>query len=183
MKKLYLVVAITFSLLVQTGFSKTIGLHKDGRSIIPDGLIKTLNDAGWETVILSDADIAKEEKLADLDMLFFTGGWNAYFFPKFEARREIIKFAASGKGVLLTGFRSGYSRTANRSMFPQVGATHNRGNASFVTGVGDSPMAKALSVPVTLGGWDHMTLEIGPQGKVFAECAGDPIGAYGEVYG
>ncbi|NLB54690.1 MAG: hypothetical protein GX811_02805 [Lentisphaerae bacterium] len=183
MKTKCTLISLVFCLLIQAGFSKTIGLHKDGSCVLPEGLIKTLNDAGWETVFVTNADLANEEKLADLDILFFTGGWNRYFFPDFEARREVIKFVASGKGVLSTGFRSGYSRTANRPMFPQVGATYNRGNASFVTGVGDSPMAKAISAPVTLGGWDHMTLEMGPQGKVFAECAGDPIGAYGEVYG
>ena len=35
------------------------------------------------------------------------GGFGDYNFPSDVARREIVKFAASGKGVLLCGFRCG----------------------------------------------------------------------------
>lgn len=181
MKKLAFLLML--SALAQAVFSKTIGFHKDGRSIVTDGMIKTFQDEGWSHVILSNKDLENEEALARTDVIMLTGGWNAYFFPSFEGRRALTRYVASGKGILSTGFRSGYSRTANRPIFPRVAATYNRGNASHMVGSGDSAFAKAISEPISAGGWDHMALEVGPEGKVFAEVAGDPVGAYGEVYG
>jgi len=169
--------------LVQSGWSKTIGLLKDNRSYISEGMLKTLNEAGWQTTILQGADLADEAKLAALDVIFLPGGWNSYYFTSFESRRNLVKFVAGGKGVLAGAFRSGYVRTATRPLFPQVGATYNRVDGAFISAYGNSELAKAIEQPFTPGSWDHLVVKLGPLGKVFAINGTDPVGVYGEVYG
>jgi len=177
--------ALVLLLLVtgDVGWGKTVGLWKDGRSYIRDGMLATLQEAGWKTVILQGADMADEAKLADLDVIFLPAGWNAYQFARFNARRNLVRYVAGGKGILAGAFRSGYVRTANRPLFPQVGATHNRVNGPYVSGHGDSELAKAIDRPFCPGGWDHLVVKLGPAGKVFAVSNEDPVGVYGEVYG
>ncbi|NLB54188.1 MAG: hypothetical protein GX811_00185, partial [Lentisphaerae bacterium] len=177
---IFLIVA---SLIVSSAFAKKVGIYKGTRDLITDSLLKTLEEEGWEHVFISPKEMADLEKLSETDVLLFTGGWNDYFFPSYEARRALHKYIAGGKGILSSGFRSGYSRTASRPLFPQIGGTHNRGNGTFIVAEGDSVLAKALTEPYSPGGWDHVVLFVGPEGKVFATCAGDPVGAYGEVYG
>ena len=167
----------------EVGWSKTVGLWKDGRSYIRDGMLATLHEAGWKTVILQGAELGDGARYADLDVIFLPAGWNAYQFAKFNARRNMVKFVAGGKGILAGAFRSGYVRTSNRPLFPQVGATHNRVNGPYVSGHGGSDLAKAIDRPFCPGGWDHLVVKVGPAGKVFAVSSGDPVGVYGEVYG
>ncbi|MDD5679167.1 MAG: hypothetical protein PHW60_14430, partial [Kiritimatiellae bacterium] len=166
-----------------TGWSKTAGLWKDGRSEITDGMLKTLREAGWQTVLLTGEDMQDTAKLADMDVIFLPGGWNGYNFADFNARRSLVKFVAGGKGVLAGAFRSGYVRTANRPIFPQVGATYNRVNGPYISSSGDSELAKAIDQPFCPGGWDHLVVKVGPLGKVFAVSGKDPVGVYGDVYG
>jgi len=178
---------VVFSLIVglmaQAGFGKTVGLFKDERSAINEGMLKTLNEVGWTTSILTTADLADEAKLAGLDVIFLPGGWNAYNFANIQARRCMVKFVAGGKGILAGAFRSGYVRTANRPLFPQVGATHNRVNGVYISAYGDSDLAKSIDQPFCPGSWDHLQVKVGPQGKVFAVSGADPVGVYGEIYG
>jgi len=181
MKKL--VILFSVAVFAQIGFGKTVGVHQDDRSLVTVGLLKTIQEAGWQTVMLDNKALADETKLAGVDVLLLTGGWNEYWFPEFQGRRSLIKFVAGGKGILSSGFRSGYSRTANRPLFPQVGATFNRVNGSFITGSGDSELAKAIDHPFSPGGWDHMAVKVGPEGEVFAVTGGDAVGVYGEPYG
>ena len=104
-----------------------------------------------------------------------------YFFPKEKARRQIVRFAASGKGVLVGGFRSGYVRTANRPMFPEIGMTHNRVNGPWISATGAAPFAKAFGgKTLSFGGHDHFVLKGGEWGKPFAMSAEDPCGFYGD---
>lgn len=167
-----------------TGWGKTVGIFKDERSEITDGMLKTLQDAGWQTVIMTNkADWAAEDKLSGLDVIFLPGGWNAYWFANFNARRAMVRFVAGGKGVLAGAFRSGYVRTCNRPLFPQVGAVYNRVNGPYISGFGDSELAKAIDKPFCPGGWDHLVVQPGPLGKVFAVSSDDPVGVYGEVNG
>ena len=181
MKRMALCLAA--AVLAQAGFSKTVGVLRTARDVIKPGMLKTLEAEGWAITNISPADLANTNKLAATDVLLFTGGWNDYYFPSYNARRALHNYVAGGKGILSSGFRSGYSRTASRPLFPQVGATHNRGNGSLIEGFGDSPLARAIKEPFSAGGWDHMTLAVGPAGKAFAQCAGDPVGAHGEIYG
>ena len=166
-----------------TVWSGTVGLWKDGRSYISDGMLKTLADEGWQTVILHGKDLSDEAELGGLDVIFLPGGWNAYWFANFDARRAMVKFAAGGRGILAGAFRSGYVRTANRPLFPEVGATYNRVNGPWISAFGDSDLAKAVDKPFCPGGWDHMVVKLGPLGKVFATTGEDPVGVYGDVYG
>jgi HEAT repeat protein len=183
MKRMNLCLTLALLLVGGTVWGGTVGLWKDGRSYITDGMLKTLTNDGWKTVILQGKDLSNEAKLAGLDVLFLPGGWNAYWFADFNARRAMIKFVASGKGILSGAFRSGYVRTANRPLLPQVGATYNRVNGPWISAVGDSDLAKAIDKPFCPGGWDHLVVKIGPLGKVFAASGEDPVGVYGEVYG
>ena len=166
-----------------TAWGETVGIWKDARSYITDGMLKTLTDDGWQTVILQGKDLSNEAKLAGLDVLFLPGGWNAYWFADFNARRAMIKFVASGKGILAGAFRSGYVRTANRPLLPQVGATYNRVNGPWISAFGDSDLSKAIDQPFCPGGWDHLVVKVGPLGKVFATSGEDPVGVYGDVHG
>ena len=171
------------AVLAQAGFGKTVGIHKDARALATDGMLQTLQEAGWQTVTLDDKALTNETALAGVDVILFTGGWGQYYFPKYTARRSLTQFVAGGKGILATGFRSGYVRSASRPLFPQVGATYNRVNGSFISGFGDSELAQAIEQPFSPGGWDHMPVKVGAEGKVFAMCGGDPVGVSGEPYG
>ncbi|NLE66461.1 MAG: HEAT repeat domain-containing protein, partial [Lentisphaerae bacterium] len=164
-------------------WGKAIGIWKDERSAIAEGMLKTLQDDGWQTVILAGKDLSDEAKLAGLDVVFLPGGWNAYWFADFNARRAVVKFVASGKGVLAGAFRGGYTRTCNRPFFPEVGETFNRVNGPYIAGSGDSELARAIDKPFCPGGWDHLVIKPGPAGKVFAASGGDPVGVYGEIHG
>ncbi|MDA1142333.1 MAG: HEAT repeat domain-containing protein [Planctomycetota bacterium] len=183
MKRLNLCLFLTVLLAAGTSWGATVGLWKDGRSYITEGMLKTLTDEGWQTVILQGKDLSDEAKLGALDVIFLPGGWNAYWFADFNARRAMVKYVASGKGILAGAFRSGYVRTANRPLLPQVGATYNRVNGPWVSAFGDSELAKAIEQPFCPGGWDHLVVKVGPLGKVFAVSGEDPVGVYGEVHG
>jgi len=168
---------------ISSSWGKTVGIWKDARSALNDGMIKTFSEAGWQPTILQGADLSDEAKLAGLDVIFLPGGWNEYNFPDFNARRTLVKYVASGKGILSGAFRSGYVRTANRSLFPQVGASHNRVNGAYISASGDSELAKSIDKPFCPGSWDHIVIKVGPLGKVFAVNGTDPVGVYGEVNG
>jgi len=174
---------LSFFLCCAAGWGKTVGLWHDARSQITDGMLKTLQEDGWQTIILKGKDLSDDSKLAGLDALFLPGGWNAINFADFNARRSLVKYAAGGGGILAGAFRSGYVRTGNRPIFPQVGATFNRVNGPYVSAFGDSELAKAIDKPFCPGGWDHLVVKVGPLGKVFAVSGDDPVAVYGEVYG
>ena len=182
MKKIVLLLLLV-TVVGRVGWAKTVGLWKDRRSYITDGMLATLHEAGWRTVILERQDLSEGTKLADLDVVFLPGGWNAYYFANFTARRNLVRFVAGGKGILAGAFRSGYVRTANRPLLPQVGATHNRVNGPWISAFGDSDLARAIDQPFCPGGWDHLVVKVGPLGKAFAVNGSDPVGVYGEVHG
>ena len=167
----------------QPCFGRTVGILKDARSGITEGMIKTLEAGGWKTEILSIQDIAGEEKTRDVDVIFLPGGFNAYNFADFKARRAMVRFVAGGKGILAGAVRGGYVRTSNRPLFPQIGAAHNRVNGPYILAQGDSELARAIDQPFCPGGWDHVVIKVGPQGKVFAVSGSDPVGVCGEVHG
>ena len=72
MKK-QLAAAILLAFASELGLGKTVGLWKDARSAITDGMIKTLQEAGWQTVILQGRDLSDDAKLDALDALFLPG--------------------------------------------------------------------------------------------------------------
>ena len=182
-RKLGVVVMLSVTVLAEVGLAKTVGIWKDRKSGYGDGMLTTLQEAGWQTVILQGKDLTDGAKLADLDVVFLPGGHNVYAFPGFEGSRNLIKFVAGGKGILAGAFRSGYARTSNRPLFPQVGAAYNKANSVHVRGVGDGELAKAIDQPFCPGGWDHVAVKVGPIGKVFAVSDVNPVGVYAEVYG
>ncbi|MBO4448372.1 MAG: HEAT repeat domain-containing protein [Kiritimatiellae bacterium] len=163
--------------------AKTIGIWKDSRSHITSGLTNSLDKAGWEILYFERNDLENAEKLAKTDVMLLHGGHNAYFFASPKARLNLIRYAAGGKGVLAAGFRSGWVRTANRPMFPEIGAVYNRVQSSWVGPVGDSPLAKAFGgKTIPLGGHDHLCLRVGKWGEVFCKSSDDPVGAFGDFY-
>lgn len=176
-------------LLAVTGWAKTVGVYQptrgEPRPNFTPGILDTMRDAGWQVVVFSDrADLADTEKLEACDVVYLTSGWNALNYADFKSRRALTRFVASGKGLLLGGFRSGYVRTLNRPIFPEIGASHNRLNSPYIFAHGDSPLAQAIDKPFSAGDWDHLVLQTGPLATVFAaDVDGAPIGATGEIYG
>lgn len=180
----WLMAFVIMAAVSNTAVSKTVGLWKDARSYITDGMLKTFQEDGWQTIILQGKDLSDEAKLAGLDVVVLPGGHNQYFFADFHARRALVKFAAGGKGVLAGAVRGGYVRTGNHPLFPPVGEVYNRVNGPYLSAFGDSELAQAIDQPFCSGGsWDHMVVKVGPWGKVFAVHGEDPVGVYGDWYG
>ena len=201
MKKVILLVAILSAAVVAE--AKKIGIWSDRRIGIMVGVTNSLAQAGWEVTFiaperrvdppegLTKKEIRKlklpiifesQEELSKYDVLYFPGGWGRYFFPSYKARKAIIRYVAAGGKVILSGFRGGYPRTANRPMFPEIAEVYNRLSSSWIFPAGDSVIAKSFGgKPVTAGSGDHLTLKVGEKGSVFAENSGDPVGAFGEV--
>jgi len=50
-------------------WGRTVGILKDDRSYINDGMLKTLSEAGWTTILLSGTDLADVAKVAGLDVV------------------------------------------------------------------------------------------------------------------
>ena len=186
MKKLLVIAAVAAfqGLAARTAAAKTVGIWKgDARAEKLTGALTSLSNAGWRVTWFSrEAELCDEKKLAETDALLFTGGWQAYFFPGTAARERIVRYAAGGKGVLLGLFRSGYTRTANRPMFPEIGAAENRVNGGWVYPVGSNALARAFrGETLTFGSRDHIVMKVGPKGEVFAASGEDPVGVCGEV--
>ena len=168
--------------------AKTIGIWKDKRVGNLSGPVNTLTNAGWNVVWLTEGvrgkkghDLENAATLEKCDVVYFPGGWGRYFFPSAKARKTVIRYAASGGGALVTAFRGGYTRTANRPMFPEVAEVYNRLSSSWIFPSGNSEIAKAFGgKAVSAGSGDHLTIKVGPKGTVFAENSGDPVGALGD---
>lgn len=170
--------------LAEPGDFKRVGVFKDARSHITDGMLKTLEDAQYVVEIIARRDLNDGEKLQRLDVLFLPGGWNSLNFAGFHGRRNMVDFVAQGKGILAGAFRSGYVRTANRPLFPQIGAVYNRVNGSGLFPCADSPLTAGIAGPFYLSAWDHMVVQPGPMGRTFlTDSSGLPVGVYGEIYG
>ena len=178
-----LIAAAAFAACAACAEAKTIGIWTDQRTGIGSGLTNTLEKAGWDVEWFKRNDLEDAEKLAKTDVMFFGGGWGRYYFPSPKSRLNLIRYAASGKGILLSGFRSGYVRTANRSMFPEIGEVYNRLQSSWISPEGKSPLAKAFGgKTVAFGGNDHLSVRVGDKGEMFCSCAGDPVGSFGDFY-
>ena len=168
MKKLIAVAGLLA--LAQVAEAKTIGIWTDHRTGLGTGLTNTLEKAGWEIEWFKRSELEDAEKLAKTDVMFFGGGWGCYYFPSPKSRLNLIRYAASGKGILLSGFRSGYVRTANRSMFPEIGEVYNRVQSAWISPEGKSPLAKAFGGrTVAFGGNDHLCVRVGE--KAWQHCA------------
>ena len=183
MKKL--VAAAGLLALAQVADAKTIGIWAEGRNYVSDGLTNTLAEAGWDIVWFSRKDKSFEnvEKLNKTDVIFAGGGWNAYFFPTPKSRLNLVRYVAAGKGIFLAGFRSGYTRTANRPMFPEIGEVYNRVSCSWIWPEGKSDLAKAFNgKPVVGSGNDHLCIRRGKWGEAFCHSSEDIVGAFGDYY-
>ncbi|MDD5678180.1 MAG: HEAT repeat domain-containing protein [Kiritimatiellae bacterium] len=180
-----LTLAVATAVPLSAQAKPVIGLFKDARSGELAGIRKTLEAEGFDTRELNTASIQARTNLDGLSAIYLPGGWNSGDFAGFTGRRNLVDFAAGGGGVFAGAFRSGYVRTINRPLFPEIGATDNRINGMWVKACGDSPLVAGLDRPFCLtAGWDHMVIKIGPQGRVFlADADGNPAGAYGSVYG
>ena len=129
----------------------------------------------------SISDWSKAATYVGADVLVFTGGWHDSKFNTVETRRELVKFAASGKGVLLVGFRCGPVRNGTPPIFPSIGTTYGGHPLSpWVSSVGDSAIAKAFGGKMlNFGGFDCVGLRLGPAATPFAKCSDEIVGAYG----
>ena len=132
---------------------------------------KPLKGSGW------DNGSAFEKA----DVVVLTGGWNDGTFRSDVARRALVRFAASGKGVFLTSFRCGPVRNGATALFPEIGTTYAAHPLSpWVKPVGDSQLAKAFNGEVlNFGGFDCFGLKLGRAATPFAECSGEVVGAFG----
>ena len=183
MRKLLLLSAVFVAISANALADKKVGLFKDSKSYITDGMEMTLRDAGYRTEIITREDVQKGDKLNDLDVVFLPGGWNALNFVNFTGRKNLIDFVAQGKGILAGAFRSGYCRTNNRPLFPQIGAVYNRISGSTVYPEGDSALVAGIDKPFFLSSYDHMVAKVGNTGKVFlVDSDGLPVGVSGELY-
>jgi len=156
---------------------KTVGLWKVAPQYVSDAMIRTLEKGGWRVVTVGNADLDDGKVLADLDVLFLPGGWDAYRFVGFKARRNLVKFVAGGKGLL-----DGYVRTLNRPLFPQVGTATHYVNAQLISASGESELAEAIPEQFPLGEGSDLVVKAGPEGQLFAASGEEPVGVYGEVY-
>ena len=171
--------------IAQVAGAKTIGIWAEGRNYVSDGLTNTLAEAGWDIVWFTKKDKSFEsvEKLNKTDVIFCGGGWNAYFFPTPKSRLNLVRYVAAGKGIFLAGFRSGYTRTANRPMFPEIGEVYNRVSCSWIWPEGKSDLAKAFNgKPVVGSGNDHLCIRKGKWGEAFCHSSEDIVGAFGDYY-
>ncbi|MDD5676535.1 MAG: HEAT repeat domain-containing protein [Kiritimatiellae bacterium] len=177
-------VLVMISALASAADVKRVGVFEDARSYITPGMLKTLAEAQYETEIITRKDLQQGDKLNRLDVLFLPGGWNALKFDGFNGRRNMIDFLAQGKGILAGAFRSGYTRTGNRPLFPQIGAVYNRVQGSGVYPRGSGPLIAGIAAPFFLSSWDHLLVQTGPLGEVFlTDSSGLPVGVSGEIYG
>ena len=184
MKKSFLVLGcIMICSSISVAGEKQVGLFKDARSYISDGLIKTLENAGYKTKIITRKDIQDETKIKDLDAIYLPGGWNAVRWAGFLGRKNLVDFVAQGKGILAGAFRGGYARNCERPLFPQIGEIYRKANGSGVLPVGGGPLVEGVK-PFYLPYFDHMLAKVGPDGKVFlVDSGGEPVGVYGPVDG
>ena len=114
MKKIMLLATLTIT-LTSSLEAKTIGIYKDARIGNLSGAINTFTNNGWQVTWLNGSrDVLNKAKFDACDAVYFAGGFNRYFYLPFNARRAVIRYAAKGGGVLLTGFRGGYVRSATR---------------------------------------------------------------------
>ena len=123
--------------------------------------------------------------LEGADVVVFTGGMNNSTGPlgKAKGRLALMRFIASGKGVLLAGFRSGPVRTGIRPLCGDIASTYGGHPLTpWLTPVGDSPIAKAFGGETLFtAGFDCLGLRLGPDGTPFAKCGDEIVGAFGPV--
>lgn len=181
MKKLLLAVGVV-SMLATMAEAKTAGLWYDGRTRNICGITNSLVQAGWEVKIIT-GNMENAEMLKKLDVLIFSNGHNGYYFPTPMSRRQIVRAAAAGLGVVSLGFRNGYVRTANRPMFPTFGVMYNRVGSPWMTAEPDTPFTDLFEGrALAFAGHDHMVMKPGPDGKIFARSGGDVTGSYGDFH-
>lgn len=161
-----------------TTWGKTVGLWEVTPLYVTDAMVKTFEEAGWRVVTVGNADLDHGAALAELDVLFLPGGWDAYRFAGFRARRNLVKFVAGGKGVL-----DCYVHTANRPLFPQVGTALRFVNAQLIAASGENELAETIGKPFPLGDAFHLLVKAGPEGRLFAVSGDHPVGVFGEAFG
>ena len=180
------VAAVILSLLVplSRAAEPRVGVFQDGRTGDLTGALETLKLAGLESRVISQKDLQDPKLLADLDVLYFCGGWGGYFYTGKEGGRTVVNFVARGKGVFASAFRTGAVRSATRPLFPEVAESHHQTNANFVFAQGDHPVLAGFPKAFAHRGWDHLVMTKGPLGTTFlADVDGSPVGVAGEVYG
>lgn len=168
-------------LLVTTAddsWGKTVGLWKVAPVYVTEPITKVLDEGGWRVVTVGNKELADGAVLAEIDVLFLPGGWDAYWFAGFKARRNLVKFVAGGKGLLVSAVR-----TATRPLLPQVGMTDGYVSGLLVSASGENELAKTIDKPFSSGESSFLRVKAGPAGRVFAVSDKDPVGVYGEAYG
>lgn len=167
----------------QAGEKISVGFYKDRRSAPMEVFQKHLGDEFRLEVI--EAKDLKPEILNKYDILFFTGGWNAYGWANdAETRYQISRFVAGGGGVLLSSFRTGGVRNDARTMFPEIGYGGVRLSERLVK-IKDKnhPIAKDVPGQFLNGYGEQIMLHPGAEGKVIAVNSGEaPVLIAGEYH-
>ncbi|MDD5676737.1 MAG: HEAT repeat domain-containing protein [Kiritimatiellae bacterium] len=177
---------LTAGAFMASGEPLRVGLFKDSRSGELEGIRKTLEAEGFAVDVIGEDTLRDPAALAPLKVIFLPGGWSrgGIQFGGFAGRRNLVDFVARGKGILAGGFRSGWFRTTNRPLFPQVGYTYLKGNGKFLFPKGESDLVKGFDQPYPVDEADQVWVRPGALGKVFAvNSGGTPIGVHGDVFG
>ncbi|MFC1461040.1 HEAT repeat domain-containing protein [Verrucomicrobiota bacterium] len=158
-----------------------VGFYKDARSASVDVFREHLSDKFDFEII--DKKYLKTGKLDVFDVLFFTGGWNAYGWAwPAETRLNISRYVARGGGVLLSHFRVGIIRNDQRVMFPEIGYGGPRIGERLVK-ITDArhPVTKGVAREFLNGYGEHIMLHAGEEGMVLGINSGDkPVLIAGE---
>jgi hypothetical protein len=177
MKKV-LVALLMLAAGAHIGWGKTVGVWKVAPHHVTDAIVKTLDQGGWRVVTIGNTNLADGAVLADLDVLFLPGGWDVYRFAGFQARRNLVKFVAGGKGLLDSS-----RNTAKFPLFPQVGTTAGHGIGQLISPIGTNELAKLIGEPFSLNDSRYLGVKEGAGGRLFAAIGSVPVGVHGEAYG
>ncbi len=178
MKAWSVIVVVSVMFLAQAGWGKTVGVWQVAPLYVNAAMVKTLDEAGWHIVTVGSTNLADGAFLDKLDVLFLPGGWEAYRFAGFQARRNLVRFVAGGKGLLDSDVE-----TSQWPLFPQVGTTTEYIKEVRIIASGTSDLAVALGERFLLTNGFCLRVNAGPAGKVFAASGENPVGVYGAAYG
>ena len=161
-----------------------VGIFEDNNSKAVKSIERTLTESGMEPRIVTRKDM-EAGKIYDCDVLFFGGGWGAYFWLKMEGSMHVVEFVEQrGGGVVFSMFRCGtVARSMIRPMFPDVADAYNKVNSrGLIVKDAAHPVMEGLPGRYLLPFWDHAVLRLGPQGHALAvNTGGEAIIACGQA--
>ncbi|MDD5679512.1 MAG: hypothetical protein PHW60_16200, partial [Kiritimatiellae bacterium] len=176
MKKICLYVLSGLIVFPQLISAFSVGIYNgDSRAAFTNDMAAALKGTGMTTGVF-DKKAVTNGMIEQYDVLIFSGGWNAYAWAGYDARLRLADYVQRGHGVLLTGFRTGSVRSANRPVFPEIAQSYNKGNNNGVV-VADRKHPITMDLPEKFlhAPWDHLLMLAGPAGSVLMQDnAGQP---------